>query len=53
MIITVEIGLAQNQIRLERVVLEGRSHCTHWGREEQKVQKNSFDLRINSIEACH
>ena len=40
MIIIVEIALGQNQIRRERVVLEGHSHCTRWGREEQKVQKN-------------
>ena len=39
MIIIVEIALGQNQIRRERVVLEGHSHCTRWGRE-QKVQKN-------------
>ena len=56
MIITVEIGLGQNQIRRERVVLEGRSQCTHWGREEQKVQKNSWfadkfnrGLPLNSV----
>ena len=42
MIIVVEIELGQNQIRRERVVLEGRSHCTHWGREEQKVQKKTL-----------
>ena len=52
MITMVEIRPGQNQIRRERAVLEGRSRYTHRGKG-QKVQKNFFDLWVNSIEAYH